>query len=33
MAFRCVVVTPDQQTLDESVNQAILPATTGSSAY
>ena len=29
MAFRCVVVTPDQQTLDESVNQAIFPAHDG----
>jgi F-type H+-transporting ATPase subunit epsilon len=29
MAFRCVVVTPDQQTLDESVTQAVLPAHDG----
>lgn len=29
MPFRCVVVTPEQQTLDESVTQAILPAHDG----
>ncbi len=29
MAFRCVVVTPEEQTLDESVTQAILPAHDG----
>ena len=29
MAFRCVVVTPEQQTLDESITQAILPAHDG----
>ena len=29
MSFRCVVVTPEQQTLDETVTQAILPAHDG----
>jgi len=29
MAFRCVVVTPEQQTLDEKVSQVILPAHDG----
>src|SRR5438067_1806486 len=29
MSFQCVVVTPEQQTLDESVTQAILPAHDG----
>ena len=29
MSFRCVVVTPEQQTLDETVSQAILPAHDG----
>ena len=29
MAFRCVVVTPEQQTLDESITQAVLPAHDG----
>jgi F-type H+-transporting ATPase subunit epsilon len=29
MAFRCVVVTPEQQTLDESVSQVVLPAHDG----
>src|SRR3954449_1534576 len=29
MAFQCVVVTPEQQVLDESVRQAILPAHDG----
>jgi F-type H+-transporting ATPase subunit epsilon len=29
MAFRCVVVTPEQQTMDESVTQAIIPAHDG----
>ena len=29
MAFRCVIVTPEQQTLDESVTQAIMPAHDG----
>ena len=29
MAFRCVIVTPEQQTMDESVTQAILPAHDG----
>lgn len=29
MAFRCVVVTPEQQALDESITQAILPAHDG----
>jgi len=29
MAFRCVVVTPEQQTLDEQVSQVILPAHDG----
>ena len=29
MAFRCVIVTPEQQVLDESVTQAILPAHDG----
>jgi F-type H+-transporting ATPase subunit epsilon len=29
MSFRCVVVTPEQQTLDETVTQAVLPAHDG----
>ena len=29
MAFRCVIVTPEQQVLDESMTQAILPAHDG----
>ena len=29
MAFQCVVVTPEQQVLDESVSQAILPGHDG----
>jgi len=29
MAFRCVVVTPEQQMLDESVTQAIVPTWNG----
>lgn len=29
MAFRCVIVTPEQQVLDESLAQAILPAHDG----
>jgi F-type H+-transporting ATPase subunit epsilon len=29
MAFSCVVVTPEQQVLDESLTQAILPAADG----
>ncbi|HEX4793681.1 MAG TPA: ATP synthase F1 subunit epsilon [Humisphaera sp.] len=29
MSFRCVVVTPEQQTLDEKVSQVILPAHDG----
>ena len=29
MSFRCVVVTPEQQTLDETVTQAIVPAHDG----
>ena len=29
MAFRCVIVTPEQQVLDESLRQAILPAHDG----
>ncbi len=29
MAFQCVIVTPEQQALDESVTQAILPAHDG----
>ena len=29
MAFKCVIVTPEQQALDESVTQAILPAHDG----
>ena len=29
MSFRCVVVTPEAQVLDESVSQAILPAHDG----
>jgi F-type H+-transporting ATPase subunit epsilon len=29
MDFRCVIVTPEQQTLDEAVTQAILPAHDG----
>lgn len=29
MAFQCVVVTPEQQVLDEQVTQAILPAHDG----
>jgi F-type H+-transporting ATPase subunit epsilon len=29
MAFHCVVVTPEQQLLDESLTQAIIPAADG----
>jgi len=29
MAFQCVVVTPEQQVLDESLTQAIIPAEDG----
>jgi F-type H+-transporting ATPase subunit epsilon len=29
MAFNCVLVTPDQQVLDESLSQAIIPASDG----
>lgn len=29
MAFQCVIVTPEQQALDESVTQAIVPAHDG----
>jgi F-type H+-transporting ATPase subunit epsilon len=29
MPFRCVIVTPEQQVLDESLEQAILPAHDG----
>lgn len=29
MAFRCVIVTPEQQSLDESATQAIVPAWDG----
>ena len=29
MSFQCVVVTPEQQVLDETVSQAILPAHDG----
>jgi len=29
MAFSCVVVTPEQQILDESLTQAIIPAVDG----
>src|SRR5947209_12739078 len=29
MAFQCVIVTPEQQVLDESVSQAIVPAEDG----
>jgi F-type H+-transporting ATPase subunit epsilon len=29
MAFQCVVVTPEQQVLDESITQAIVPAHDG----
>lgn len=29
MAFRCVVVTPEQQAVDETVTQAVLPAHDG----
>ena len=29
MAFRCVIVTPEQQVLDESATQAIVPAWDG----
>ncbi|MGD0138985.1 MAG: hypothetical protein ABSD28_08920 [Tepidisphaeraceae bacterium] len=29
MAFSCVVVTPEQQVLDESLTQAIIPAADG----
>jgi F-type H+-transporting ATPase subunit epsilon len=29
MAFQCTIVTPEQQVLDESVEQAILPAHDG----
>ncbi|HZK80977.1 MAG TPA: ATP synthase F1 subunit epsilon [Humisphaera sp.] len=29
MSFRCVVVTPEQQTLDETITQAIVPVHDG----
>ncbi len=29
MSFKCVIVTPESQVLDESVNQAIIPAHDG----
>jgi F-type H+-transporting ATPase subunit epsilon len=29
MAFKCIIVTPEQQTLDESATQAIVPAWDG----
>ncbi len=29
MAFQCVVVTPEQQVMDESLTQAIIPAEDG----
>jgi F-type H+-transporting ATPase subunit epsilon len=29
MAFQCIVVTPEQQVLDESITQAIVPAHDG----
>ena len=29
MAFQCVVVTPEQQVLDESITQAIVPGHDG----
>jgi len=29
MAFQCTVVTPEQQVLDESISQAIVPAHDG----
>jgi F0F1-type ATP synthase epsilon subunit len=29
MAFSCVLVTPEQQVLDESLTQAIIPAVDG----
>ena len=29
MSFRCVVVTPEQQTLDETITQAIIPVHDG----
>lgn len=29
MAFRCVIVTPEQQVMDESATQAIVPAWDG----
>jgi F-type H+-transporting ATPase subunit epsilon len=29
MAFQCVVVTPEQQLIDESLTQAIIPAEDG----
>ncbi|HWE04308.1 MAG TPA: ATP synthase F1 subunit epsilon [Tepidisphaeraceae bacterium] len=29
MSFRCVVVTPEQQTLDETITQAVVPAHDG----
>ena len=29
MSFRCVIVTPEQQVLDESLTQAVLPAHDG----
>ena len=29
MAFRCTIVTPEQQVLDESLTQAVLPAHDG----
>jgi F-type H+-transporting ATPase subunit epsilon len=30
MSFKCVVVTPEQQVLDETISQAIIPAHDGS---
>jgi F-type H+-transporting ATPase subunit epsilon len=29
MSFKCVIVTPEQQVLDETITQAILPAHDG----
>ena len=29
MSFQCVIVTPEQQLLDETVSQAIVPAEDG----
>jgi F-type H+-transporting ATPase subunit epsilon len=29
MAFQCTIVTPEQQILDESINQAIIPGYDG----